>query len=359
MVSRNHELRAPDLSVNSPRLTAWASTCARSASSGPGSPGSSARRRGPDRSPGGTVAFDVVYTLGQLRIFTEPQQGATYDDLLAVALRAETLGFDAFFRSDHYMAMGGAGRAGGLPGPSDAWITLAGLARDTSSIRLGTLVTSATFRHPGVLAISVANVDQMSGGRVELGLGAGWYREEHEAYGLPFPDVAERFDRLAEQLEVVTGLWQTRPGERFDFAGEHVVLHDSPALPKPVQQPVPIIVGGAGRRRTPELAARFATEFNLPFGPIEQFLEQRGRVVEACAAIGRDPATLVFSTALTACASARPRPTYVAPGGGESQLARASAPYRRRRHDRRGGRNDAEVAGCRRRADVSAGPRPR
>ena len=135
----------------------------------------------------------------------------------------------------------------GLPGSTDAWITLAGLARDTSSIRLGTLVTPATFRHPGVLAISVANVDQMSGGRVELGLGAGWYREEHEAYGLPFPDIAERFDRLAEQLEVVTGLWQTRPGERFDFAGQHVVLHDSPALPKPVQQPVPIIVGGAGR----------------------------------------------------------------------------------------------------------------
>jgi F420-dependent oxidoreductase-like protein len=241
-----------------------------------------------------------VYTLGQLRIFTEPQQGATYDDLLAVARRAETLGFDAFFRSDHYMAMGGADAPDGLPGSSDAWITLAGLARDTSSIRLGTLVTPATFRHPGVLAISVANVDQMSGGRVELGLGAGWYREEHEAYGLPFPGVAERFERLAEQLEIVTGLWQTHPGERFDFAGKHVVLHDSPALPKPVQHPVPIIVGGAGRRRTPELAARFATEFNMPFRPIERFVEQRGRVVEACATIGRDPATLVFSTALTA-----------------------------------------------------------
>jgi F420-dependent oxidoreductase-like protein len=245
-----------------------------------------------------------VYTLGQLRIFTEPQQGATYDDLLAVARRAERLGFDAFFRSDHYMAMGGADADLGLPGPSDAWITLAGLARDTSSIRLGTLVTSATFRHPGVLAISVANVDQMSGGRVELGLGAGWYREEHEAYGLPFPDVGERFDRLAEQLQVITGLWRTPSGERFAFQGEHVVLRDSPALPKPVQQPVPIIVGGAGRRRTPELAARFAAEFNLPFGSIEQFREQRGRVVEACAAIGRDPATIVFSTALTAAVGA-------------------------------------------------------
>ena len=298
-----------------------------------------------------------MYTLGQLRIFTEPQQGATYDDLLAVARRAETLGFDAFFRSDHYMAMGGADAPAGLPGSSDAWITLAGLARDTSSIRLGTLVTPATFRHPGVLAISVANVDQMSGGRVELGLGAGWYREEHEAYGLPFPDIAERFDRLAEQLEVVTGLWQTRPGERFDFAGKHVVLHDSPALPKPVQQPVPIIVGGAGRRRTPELAARFATEFNLPFGPIEQFVEQRGRVVEACAAIGRDPATLVFSTGLTAAVGATEADASRR-AAASRQLARASAPYRRRRDDRRGGRNDAEVAGCRRRADVSAGTRP-
>ncbi len=173
-----------------------------------------------------------------------------------------------------------------------------------------------------MLAISVANVDQMSGGRVELGLGAGWYREEHEAYGLPFPDVAERFDRLAEQLEVVTGLWQTRPGERFDFAGEHVVLHDSPALPKPVQQRVPIIVGGAGRRRTPELAARFATEFNLPFGTIEQFLEQRRRVVEACEAIGRDPATLVFSTGPHG-GGRRHRGRRVAPGGGES-AARSS-----------------------------------
>src|SRR4051794_8656098 len=237
----------------------------------------------------------------QLRVFTEPQQGASYLDLLAVARHAERLGYDAFFRSDHYLKMGSGD---GLPGPSDAWITLAGLARDTSSIRLGTLVTSATFRHPGVLAISVANVDHMSGGRVELGLGAGWYREEHEAYGLPFPDVGERFDRLAEQLQVITGLWRTPPGERFAFQGEHVVLRDSPALPKPVQQPVPIIVGGAGRRRTPELAARFAAEFNLPFGSIEQFREQRGRVVEACAAIGRDPATIVFSTALTAAVGA-------------------------------------------------------
>ena len=146
-----------------------------------------------------------------LRIFTEPQQGATYDDLLAVASTAERLGFGAFFRSDHYLGMG----TDGLPGPTDAWVTLAGLARDTTTIRLGTLVTSATFRRPGPLAITVAGVDQMSGGRVELGLGAGWFDGEHRAYGIPFPGVQERFDRLEEQLAIVTGLWSTPVGGRF------------------------------------------------------------------------------------------------------------------------------------------------
>ena len=123
----------------------------------------------------------------QLRVFTEPQQGATYDDLLAVAQRTEETGFDAFFRSDHYLAMGGDG----LPGPTDAWVTLAGLARETSRIRLGTLMTAATFRLPGPLAISVAQVDQMSGGRVELGIGSGWFAQEHAAYGIPFPSLGE------------------------------------------------------------------------------------------------------------------------------------------------------------------------
>lgn len=195
-----------------------------------------------------------------LRVFTEPQQGATYDDLLAVALEAEALGFDAFFRSDHYLAMGRSGE----PGPTDAWITLAGLARDTSTIRLGTLVTSATFRLPGPLAIAVAGVDQMSGGRVELGLGAGWFDDEHTAYGIPFPGTPERFDRLTEQLEIVTGLWADTTGA-FTFSGDHYSVLDSPALPKPVQSPVPVVIGGMGKRRTPELAARFATEFNVPF----------------------------------------------------------------------------------------------
>ena len=149
-----------------------------------------------------------------LRIFTEPQQGASYDDQLAVARTAEDAGFDAFFRSDHFLAMGDLS---GEPGPTDSWVTLAGLARDTRRIRLGTLVTSATFRLPGPLAVAVAQVDQMSGGRVELGLGAGWFEPEHAAYGIPFPGLRERFDRLAEQLEIITGLWRTLPGDRFSY----------------------------------------------------------------------------------------------------------------------------------------------
>src|SRR3978361_1952028 len=162
---------------------------------------------------------------------TEPQLGATYDDLLAGARRAEETGFDAFFRSDHYRTMGGDG----LPGPTDAWITLGALARETSRIRLGTLVTAATFRNPGPLAISVAQVDQMSGGRVEFGIGAGWFAEEHSAYGLPFPGLGERFDRYEEQLAVITGLWSTPAGETFDFAGKHYQLSGSPAPPQPAQ----------------------------------------------------------------------------------------------------------------------------
>ncbi len=198
-----------------------------------------------------------------LRIFTEPQQGATYDDLLRVAKTTEDAGFDAFFRSDHYLKMG---EVSGLPGPTDAWITLAGLARETSRIRLGTLVTAATFRHPSVLAISVAQVDEMSGGRVEFGFGAGWFEQEHRAYGIALPEVAERFDRYSEQLEVITGLWATVEGETFDYLGKHYTLENSPALPKPAQRPgPPVIIGGMGKKRTPELAARFAQEFNLPF----------------------------------------------------------------------------------------------
>ncbi|WP_034240223.1 LLM class F420-dependent oxidoreductase, partial [Saccharomonospora iraqiensis] len=198
-----------------------------------------------------------------LRIFTEPQQGADYDDLLRVARTTEECGFSAFFRSDHYLKMGSVS---GLPGPTDAWMTLAGLARETSRIRLGTLVSAATFRHPSVLAISAAQVDRMSGGRLEFGLGSGWYADEHTAYGIDLPPLRERFDRYAEQLAVITGLWRTPEGETFSFDGDHYTLEDAPALPKPEQRPgPPVILGGTGRTRTPELAARYADEFNLPF----------------------------------------------------------------------------------------------
>jgi F420-dependent oxidoreductase-like protein len=232
-----------------------------------------------------------------LRIFTEPQQGASYDDLLAVARKTEECGFDAFFRSDHYLVMGDSD---GLPGPTDAWITLAGLARETQRIKLGTLVSSATFRNPGVLAITVAQVDQMSGGRAELGLGAGWFEAEHAAYGLDFPDTVGRFDLLTEQLELITGLWETPVGERYDFEGKHYQLKDSPALPKPVQRPhPPVIVGGAGKKRTPALAAQYAAEFNAGFKSPEDSATLFARVGEACKAIGRDPQTLALSTAHT------------------------------------------------------------
>lgn len=229
-----------------------------------------------------------------LRVFTEPQQGATYDDLLRVARAAEDLGFGGFFRSDHYLHMSGDGGSG----PTDAWTTLAGLARDTSTIRLGTLVTSATFRLPGPLAVQVAGVDQMSGGRVELGLGAGWFEQEHRAYGIPFPALGERFDRLEEQLAVITGLWSTPPCETFSHQGSHYPVVDSPALAKPVQDGgVPIIVGGAGKRRTPALAARYAAEFNAAFQSASASGELFERVRAACAAIGRDGDALVFSAA--------------------------------------------------------------
>jgi F420-dependent oxidoreductase-like protein len=234
----------------------------------------------------------------RLRIFVEPQQGASYDQLVTMAQAVEAAGFDAFFRSDHFLAMGGDG----LPGPTDAWVTLAGIARETERIRLGTLVTSATFRLPGLLAVEVAQVDAMSGGRVELGLGAGWYDAEHSAYGVPFPPLGERFERLEEQFAILTGLWCTPAGETFSFDGRHYHLKDSPALPKPVQQPhPPLIVGGEGARRTPRLAATYAQEFNLPFSSLADTESQYGRVRAACEDRGRDPGTLRLSVAQVVC----------------------------------------------------------
>jgi len=235
----------------------------------------------------------------KFRIFTEPQQGADYQTLRNVALAAEELGFDAFFRSDHYLKMGGVS---GLPGPTDAWTTLAGLAVETSRIRLGTLMTAATFRLPGPLAITVAQVDQMSGGRVELGLGAGWFEAEHAAYGIPFPPLGERFEMLEEQLDIITGLWRTPDGETFSFDGTHYRVSDSPGLPKPAQRPgPPVLLGGAGARRTPRLAARFADEFNMPFHSVADSAAGFARVREACEAAGRNPASLTYSVAQTVC----------------------------------------------------------
>jgi F420-dependent oxidoreductase-like protein len=247
-----------------------------------------------------------------VRVFTEPQQGASYDDLLAVAKTTERCGFDAFFRSDHFLKMGSVS---GDPGPTDAWVTLAGLARETERIRLGTLLTAATFRLPGPLAVAVAEIDHMSGGRIELGLGAGWYEEEHAAYGIPFPPVGERFSRLEEQVEIICGLWSTPVGSTYSFEGQHYRLTNSPALPKPHQAPhPPIIIGGHGPRRTPALAARFGAELNVPFASPEVCQEMFARADAACATVGRDPETLIRSTAQVLCC-----------GKDEAEVARRAA----------------------------------
>nr|WP_154923323.1 LLM class F420-dependent oxidoreductase [Microbacterium testaceum] len=242
-------------------------------------------------------------------LFTEPQQGFSYDDQLAFAQSAERHGLDGFFRSDHYLRMG---EGDPRPGPTDAWTTLAGLARETSRIRLGTLVSSVTYRVPAILAIQVAQIDAMSSGRVELGLGTGWFEREHTAYGIPFP--AKRFDLLEEQLQVVTGLWATPDAETFTFRGEHYRLEQAPPLPRPVQSRVPVIVGGGGPKRTPALAARYATEFNIGFVAEDVVAEKFAVVRAACESIGRDPATLKLSVAL---------PTIV--GADDAQIARRAA----------------------------------
>lgn len=235
----------------------------------------------------------------ELHVFTEPQNGATYEQLARFARATEDCGFAGFFRADHYLTIQ---RPGGLPGPTDSWVTLAALALETKRIRLGTLMTCATFRLPGPLAISVAQVDQMSQGRVDLGIGAGWYAAEHSAYGIPFPDTAERFERLAEQLEILKGLWETPEGSSYSFAGRHYQLTEAPALPKPWQRPgPPILIGGMGRRRTPELAARFAAEFNVAFVSLAEAGAQFEVVRDACQVQSRDPGLLRLSAAFTVC----------------------------------------------------------
>lgn len=237
-----------------------------------------------------------------VRIFIEPQQGASYQQVLALAQCAERLGFDGFFSSDHYLKMSAVS---GLPGPLDTWTTMAGLARDTTRLRLGSLVTPVTFRQPGPLAVAIAQIDDMSNGRVELGLGAGWFENEHRAHGIPFPPAAVRHQMLEEQLAILTGMWQTPVGETFTFEGTHYRVEASPALPKPRQQPrVPIIIGGKGPVRIPRLAATYAAEFNMSSPTPEIYADQRARVRAACEKIGRDPDSLVYSCWLTLCCGA-------------------------------------------------------
>lgn len=237
-----------------------------------------------------------------LRIFVEPQQGASYRQQLAVAQLAEHLGFNGFFRSDHYLRMGPGDP---LPGPTDSWVTLGAIARETSTIRLGTLVASATFRLPGQLAVAAAQIDDMSDGRLELGLGAGWFDDEHTAYGIPFPTLGQRFDILAEQLEIITGMWNTPADSQYSFEGQYHGLVGCPAIPKPVQAGgPPIIIGGYGAKRTPALAAQFASEFNLPFPPVEIYRATCDNVRAACEARGRDPESMTYSVAQVLCVGA-------------------------------------------------------
>jgi F420-dependent oxidoreductase-like protein len=236
----------------------------------------------------------------EFRIYTEPQQGARYGELLRVAQVAEALGFSGFFRSDHYVPIELPEAT--LPGPTDAWITLAALARETERIRLGTLMTSATFRLPGPLAVAVAQTDEMSGGRVEIGLGAGWYLEEHRRLGIPFPPLRERFERLEEQVNILSSWWTTPVGETFTFHGRYYSLAECPALPKPLQVPgPPIIVGGRGLRKTPALAARYASEFNLVYADVEDIETAFAALDRALDDHGRDRSSIVRSVGLVCC----------------------------------------------------------
>jgi F420-dependent oxidoreductase-like protein len=234
-----------------------------------------------------------------LRVFTEPQQGASYEQLLAVARTAEAAGYGAFFRSDHYLKMGSVS---GLPGVTDAWTTLAGLARDTSTIRLGTLVTPVTFRHPGSFAVIAAQVDQMSGGRVDVGLGAGWFGAEHEAFGLPFPDLAERYTLLEDQLAILAGAWSASSGSTFGYTGSAVSTQIAVDTVRPAQSPhPPIVLGGRGGPKSARLAATYAAEYNTAFVPVETMKATHDKVRAACDTAGRDPGSLVYSVGLILC----------------------------------------------------------
>jgi F420-dependent oxidoreductase-like protein len=228
----------------------------------------------------------------ELGILVEPRHGMTYDQLLAMARTAEDSGLDVFFRSDHYQ---GTDASDETYQPTDSWATLGGLARETSRVRLGTLMTAATFRLPGPLGVAVATVDAMSGGRVELGIGTGWYEAEHRRFGIPFLSTRERFDRMEEQLAVITGLWRTPPGQRFSFDGAHYRVEECFTFPRPAKGPPPIVIGGEGPRRTPRLVARYAQEYNATLSDPPTVRRLFSRVSEVCEAEGRDPATLRLS----------------------------------------------------------------
>lgn len=249
-----------------------------------------------------------------VRVVIEPQQGATFEHQETFATASEDFGFNGFFRSDHLLPIS---RSNGLPGPTETFITLGAIARVTSRIRLGTLMCSATFREPCILAVAAAQVDQMSAGRFELGLGAGWYEDEHRTFGLRYGDPQTRFERLEDQLEILRGVWSTPPGEAFSYEGTHHTFRNAPALPKPEQKDgPPIIVGGTGRRRTPSLAARFADEFNMSLPTLMVYRQQMARIDAACLRIGRDPGDLIRSVSLaTVCGTS--------PGQIERRLQRA------------------------------------
>jgi F420-dependent oxidoreductase-like protein len=221
-------------------------------------------------------------------VMIEGQEDVSWDDWVAIARACERLGFETLFRSDHYGSVEGVEERGSL----DAWATLSALAAVTSRLRLGTLVSPATFRHPSVLAKNAVTADHVSGGRVELGLGTGWNEREHRAYGFRFPPMRERMDRLAEQLELVTRSWQDGA---FSFAGEHWSVENLDARPKPVQSPLPLLMGGDAKPRGAALAARYAAEYNVIQPSPEDAGAARERLAAACRDAGRDPATLRFS----------------------------------------------------------------
>jgi F420-dependent oxidoreductase-like protein len=224
----------------------------------------------------------------RVALMIEGQEGVTWDQWIALARACEESGVEAMFRSDHYSGFHSA-----VAGALDAWATLAALAAHTETLRLGTLVSPGTFRHPSVLAKNAVTVDHVSGGRVELGMGAGWHEAEHVEHGFEFHDWSWRLARLQEQLEIVYR--QLNEDEPFDFSGRFYTLEGSNLLPKPIQRPLPIVVGGSAKRGTADPAARFASEYNTTFGSPDECRKRRRRLDEACERAGRDPSTLPMS----------------------------------------------------------------